>query len=82
MYDKRKYKINRYKIKYFKGTNFCGIDFLVLPREIFAQVLIFIYFTAAVTVTGIFSINATPSVRWRLLEGGVLKKRAYKVFKI
>ena len=46
---------------------FRGIDFLVLLREIFVQVSIFI----SPTVTGIFSINATPSVSWDLLEGGV-----------
>ena len=61
---------HRYKIKYFKETNFCSIDFLVLPREIFKQILIFMYFTAKVTVTGIFLINAIPFVRWHLLEGG------------
>ena len=58
-------------MKYFKGTNFRGIDVLVLLREIFLQVLIFMYFTPKVTVTGIFLINASPSVRWHLLEGGV-----------
>ena len=58
-------------MKYFKGTNFRGIDVLALLREIFLQVLIFMYFTPKVTVTGIFLINASPSVRWHLLEGGV-----------
>ena len=58
--------LHRYKIQYFKGPNFRGIDF----REIFVQVLIFMYFTTKVTVTGIFLIKATPSVRWLLLEGG------------
>ena len=58
-------------MKYFKGTNFRGIDVLVLLREIFLQVLIFMYFTPKVTVTGIFLINASPSVRWHLIEGGV-----------
>ena len=38
------------------------------------QALIFMYFTPTVTVTGIFLINAIPSLRWRLLEGGVLLK--------
>ena len=52
--------LHRYKIKYFKGTSFCGIDFLVLLREIFVQVLIFMYFPPKVTVTGIFLINTTP----------------------
>ena len=61
-------KIHPYKRKNFKGTNFRGIDFLVLLREIFVQVLIFMYFTQKVTVTGIFLINVTPSVRWHLLE--------------
>ena len=51
--------LHRYKIKYFKGTNFCGADSLVLPWEIFEQVLILIYFTPTVTVTRIFLINAT-----------------------
>ena len=60
--------LHRYYIKYFKETNFHGIDFLVLLREIFVQVLIFMYFTPKVTVTGIFLINATPSVRWYLYE--------------
>ena len=76
-----------YKIKYFKGTNLRGIDFLVLLGEIFVQVLSFMYFNP--TVTEIFFINATlppppppPSVRWRLLEGGVLQKGVYKIFKI
>ena len=68
--------LHRYKIKYFKGTNFHGINFLVLLREICEQVLIFMYFTPKVTVTGIFLINATPSVRWHLLEG------VHKNFKI
>ena len=63
--------LHRYKIKHFKGTNFHGIDFLLLLGDVFAQVLIFIYFTPTVTVTGIFLINVTPSVRWRLLQEGV-----------
>ena len=63
--------LHRYKIKYFKGTNLCGIDFLVLLMEMFVQVLIFMYFTPTVTVTRIFLINPNPSVRWRLSEGGV-----------
>ena len=63
--------LHRHKIKYFKGTNLRGIDFLILLMEIFVQVLILMYFTPTVTVTEIFLINATPSVRWRLLEGGV-----------
>ena len=62
--------LHRNKIKYFKGTNFRGIDFLVLLREIFVQVLIFMYFTPKVIATGIFFINGTPSVMWKLLEGG------------
>ena len=62
--------LHRYKMKYFKGTSFHGIDFLVLLREIFEQVLIFMYFIPKVTVTGIFLIRATLSVRWNLLEGG------------
>ena len=44
-----------------KGTKSHGTDFLGLLREIFVQV----------TVTGIFLINATRSVRWHSLEGGV-----------
>ena len=63
--------LNRNKIKYSKGTNLRGIDFLVLLREIFVQVLICMYFTPTVTGTEIFLINAIPSVRWRLLEGSV-----------
>ena len=59
--------LHQYKIKYFKGTNFRGIDFLVLLREIFVQVLIFMYFTPKVTVTGIFLINAISSVKWHFL---------------
>ena len=55
--------LHRYKIKYFKGTNLRGIEFLVLLREIFVQVSIFMYFTPTVTATGIFLIRATPSVR-------------------
>ena len=43
-----------YKIKNIKGTNFCDINFMVLRRKIFVQVLIFMYFTPKVTVTGIF----------------------------
>ena len=62
--------LHRSKIKYFKGTNFRGIDFLVFLREMFVQVLIFMYFTPKVIATGIFLINGTPSVRWNLLEGG------------
>ena len=46
--------LHRCKIKYFKGTYFRGIDFLVLLKEIFVPVLIFMYFTPKVTVTGIF----------------------------
>ena len=52
--------LHQFKLKYFKGTNFHGIDFLVLLREIFVQVLIFMDFTQKVSVTGIFLINATP----------------------
>ena len=37
---------------------------------VFQEVLIFMYFTTEVAATGIFLINATPSVRWHLLEGG------------
>ena len=59
-----------------QGNNFRGIDFLVLLKEIFVQVLIFMDFTTKVTVTGIFLINATPYVRWHLLEG------AHNIFKI
>ena len=55
--------LHRYEIKHCKGTNFCGTDFLVLLREIFVQVLIFIVFHQ--TVPGLFSINATP------LRGGI-----------
>ena len=62
--------LHRYKIKYFKGTNICGIDFLVSLMEIFVRVLIFTYFTPKVFVTGIFLIKTTPSVRWHLLEAG------------
>ena len=61
----------RYRIKYFEGTNLRGIDFLVLIKEFFVRVLIFMYFGSTVTVTGIFLVNATPSVRWPLLAGGV-----------
>ena len=61
----------RYRIKYFEGTNLRGIDFLVLIKEFFVWVLIFMYFGSTVTVNGIFLVNATPSVRWPLLEGGV-----------
>ena len=60
--------LHRYEIKYFEGTNLRGNDFLVLVKEIFVQILIFMYFTPPVTVTGIFLITATPSVKWRLLE--------------
>ena len=61
--------LQRYKIKYFKGTNFYDGDFLALLREIFVQLLIFMNFTNCY-LTGIFSINDTPSARWRLFEGG------------
>ena len=61
--------LRRYKRKYFKGTNFCGIVFLVLLKEIFVQVLIFMDFAKKETVTGIFLINATHYVRWHLLDG-------------
>ena len=63
--------LHRYKIKHFKGTKFRAIDFLVLLKDIFVQVLIFMDFTTKVTVTGIFLINPTPYVRWHLLEGGL-----------
>ena len=56
-----------YKIKNVKGTNFCDINFMVLRRKIFVQVLIFMYFTPKVTVTGIFLINAISSVKWYFL---------------
>ena len=59
----------QYYLQYFRGTNFRGIDFLVLLRVIFLQVLILTYFTPKVTVTRIFLINTNPSVRWHLLEG-------------
>ena len=45
--------LHRYKIKHFKGTKFRAIDFLVLLKDIFVQVLIFMDFTTKVTVTGI-----------------------------
>ena len=60
-----------HKCKRIRGTNFRGIDLLVLLRDIFVQVLIFMYFTPTVIVTGISLINATPSVMWRLLERDV-----------
>ena len=62
--------LHRYKIKHFEGINFRGIDLLVLLKEIFVQVLIIMYLTPIVTVTGTFLISATPSVRWCLLAGG------------
>ena len=34
------------------------------------QVFVFMYFFPKVTVTGIFLINAHPSVRLHLLKGG------------
>ena len=37
----------------------------------FARGLIFMYFTSTVTVTELFLLNATPSVKLRLLEKGV-----------
>ena len=67
--------LHRYKIKYFKGTNFRGIEFQVLLREIFAQVLNVMYFTPKVTVTGIFLINATP------LRGGIIRRGFIKVLR-
>ena len=63
--------LHRYEIKYFKGTNFRGIDFLVLLSEFFMRVLIFMYSTPKVTVTEIFLIKAAPSVRWHFLERGL-----------
>ena len=49
---------------------------LVLLTTIFVQVLTFMYFTPKVTVTGIFLIDTTPSLKWNFLEG------VHKMFKI
>ena len=63
--------LNQYKIKYFKGTNFRGIDFLVWPSEIFVQILIFMYFTPKVAVTGNIFNKGYPVCEVTFIRRGV-----------
>ena len=76
--------LHQYKTKYFKKTNFRGIDFLDLLREIFVQLLIFMYFTNCNCNCNWYIFNKRYRFcKMAFIRRGRLKEGVfYKIFKI